>query len=214
MPESPIKTRNEKLGLTVASALTHRGFEAYYYEGREEAVEKVMALAPKGTSVSWGGSATIQELKLPDRFHAENYTVLDRDRASSPEERLAVMHKALSCDTFITGVNALSEDGQLVNVDASGNRVAAMAFGPQSVVVVAGINKVVKTLEDAVNRARTIAAPINLQRFPKAEVPCRKTGSCANCNSPESFCAQILITRVCRPIGRIKVVLIGEILGY
>ena len=212
--ESPTKIRNEKLGLTVVSALVRRGFEAYYCENRENAVEKVMELVPKGVSVSWGGSATIQELKLPDRFHAGDYTVLDRDRTSSPEERMAVMRKALTCDTFITGVNAISEDGQLVNIDALGNRVAAMAFGPRSVVVIAGVNKITKTLEDAIKRARTVAAPTNLQRFPKAGVPCLNTGSCENCGSSESFCSQILITRICRPLGRIKVVLTGEILGY
>ena len=212
--ESPITMRNEKLGLTVVSAFIKRGFEACYCEKREAAVEKVIELVPKGTCVSWGGSATIQELELPDRFHSGDYMVLDRDRTSSPDERLAVMHKAMSCDTFITGVNAISEDGQLVNIDASGNRVAAIVFGPQNVIVIAGINKVVKTLEDAVNRVRTVAAPINLQRFPNTDVPCLKTGSCANCSSPESFCAQILITRVCRPVGRIKVVLTGEVLGY
>ena len=212
--DSPIKARNEKLGSMLVSAFTKRGFEAYYYEKREEVVEKVMALVPKGSSVSWGGSATLQELKLLDIFHSGDYTVLDRDRTSSPEERMLVMQKAFSCDTYITGVNAISEDGQLVNIDASGNRVAAIVFGPRNVIVVSGINKVVKTLEDAVNRARTVAAPINLQRFPKADVPCRKTGSCGDCGSPESFCAQILITRVCRPVGRIKVILTGENLGF
>jgi len=212
--ESPIKIRNEKLALTVVSALARRGFEACYCEGREETVEKVIGLVPKGVSVSWGGSATIQELKLPDMFHAGGYDVLDRDRTSSPEERAAVMRKALTCDTFITGVNAISEDGQLVNVDALGNRVAAMAFGPRSVVVVASVNKITKTLEDAIKRARTVAAPVNLQRFPKAGVPCLKTGACENCSSSESFCSQLLITRNCRPIGRIKIVLTGEVLGY
>jgi len=212
--ESPIKIRNEKLGLTVVSALTRRGFEACYCEKREAAVEKVMELVPKGVSVSWGGSATVQELKLPDKFHSGDYTVLDRDRTSSPEERTAVMRKALTCDTFITGVNAISEDGQLVSIDALGNRVAAMAFGPRSVVVIVGVNKITKTLEDAVKRARTVAAPTNLQRFPQAGVPCLKTGACENCSSSESFCSQILITRNCRPLGRIKVVLTGEILGY
>ena len=101
-----------------------------------------------------------------------------------------------------------------MNVDASGNRVAAIVFGPQSVIVIAGINKVAKTLDDAIARTRGTAAPINLQRFPKAGTPCLQTGCCANCGTPDSFCAQLLITRVCRPVGRIKVVLAGEVLGF
>ena len=212
--ESPTKTRNEKLGSTVVSAFANRGFEAFYCEKREDAVEKVMALVPKGTSVSWGGSATIQELKLPDRFHSGDYTVLDRDRASSPEERMAVMHKALGCDTFITGTNAISEDGQLVNIDGGGNRVAAMCYGPKQVIVVAGMNKVEKTIKDAFIRARTAAAPFNIQRFPDAKTPCNENGACADCLSPDSICAYIVNTRVCRPKGKIKVILIGEDLGF
>ncbi|MDR1731437.1 MAG: lactate utilization protein [Synergistaceae bacterium] len=214
MSQSPQEARNEKLGLTVMSALQHRGFEAFYAAGREEAVNKAVSLVPEGSCVSWGGSVTLQDLKLPDRFHNGNYNVLDRDRATSPEERMDIMRRALACDFFITGVNALSEDGQMVNIDAGGNRVASIVFGPKNVIVVAGINKVVKTLDDAITRARTVAAPINLQRFPQAKVPCRQTGTCGNCSTPDSFCSQILITRICRPAGRIKVVLTGETLGY
>ena len=108
--------------------------------------------------------------------------------------------------------NAISEDGQLVNIDGTGNRVAALCFGPRQVIVVAGMNKVAADLDGAVARARHIAAPANAQRF-AGKTPCRVTGQCGNCTSPDCICAQMVITRFCNPAGRIKVVLVGEDLG-
>lgn len=139
--------------------------------------------------------------------------MIDRDTASSPEERSKLMKQCLGADVFLTGANALSLDGQMVNIDSMGNRVAAIVYGPDSVVVVAGMNKVEDTLEAAMVRARTVAAPMNKQRFP-AETPCLVTGSCADCKSDGCICNQILITRNCRPKGRIKFVLVGEDLGF
>ena len=117
-------------------------------------------------------------------------------------------------DAFITGANALSLDGQMVNIDGTGNRVAPIIYGPKSVIVVAGMNKVEDTLADAMTRARTIAAPMNKQRFEMLQTPCAVTGSCADCKSVQSICNQIVITRNCRPEGRIKFVIIGEDLGF
>jgi L-lactate utilization protein LutB len=123
------------------------------------------------------------------------------------------MRQALLCDTYLTSSNAISEDGQLVNIDGNGNRVSAMIFGPRQVIVIAGMNKVVKTAEDAMVRARTIAAPLNMQRFPQAETPCQETGACGNCVSAGCICNYLVITRACKPPGRIKVILVGEDLG-
>ena len=117
------------------------------------------------------------------------------------------------CDTYLTGANAISEDGEIVNVDGNGNRVAAMTFGPKSVIVACGMNKVVKTAEDATSRARNTAAPVNAQRF-DIRTPCKTTGSCADCKSTDSICSYIVRTRLCKPAGRIKVVLVGEALGF
>ncbi|MDR0540381.1 MAG: lactate utilization protein, partial [Spirochaetaceae bacterium] len=143
----------------------------------------------------------------------KGYAVIDRDSASSPEERAKLQHEALSCGTFLTGANAISEDGQLVNIDGMGNRIAAMIYGPRQVIVIAGMNKVVKTADDAIQRARTVAAPLNAQRFDTLKTPCAKTGSCADCKSPDSICTYIVTTRLSKPAGRIKVLLIGEDLG-
>jgi L-lactate utilization protein LutB len=143
----------------------------------------------------------------------KGYKVIDRDKAASPEERVEFMRQALLCDTYLTGTNAVTEDGQLVNVDGNGNRVAAMTFGPKQVIVVAGMNKIAKTLEDAAVRARTVAAPANMQRFPALKTPCNETGACGDCVNQDSICTYIVRTRLCKPKGRIKVILIGKDLG-
>mgnify|MGYP003301226466 CR=1 FL=1 len=147
-------------------------------------------------------------------FAAKGYAVIDRDEAKDMAERMEIMRKALLCDTFVMSSNAISEDGQLFNIDGNGNRVAAMCFGPKSVVVIAGMNKVAKTYEDAVTRARTYAAPMRAQSFPGIQTPCMVNGSCADCTSPDSVCAYMVTTRVSRPAGKVKVILVGEDLGF
>ena len=209
-----IEKRNDLLSVKLVKALESRHFEAYYCKTRDEAVEKVLALVPAKESVSWGGSITLETLGLPKRFHEGDYAVLDRDKTSSPAERREATLKAFFCDNYISSVNAISEDGQLVNVDANGNRIAAIAFGPKSVIIVAGMNKVVKTLDDALSRARNFAAPVNAQRVPNLKTPCTVSGTCEDCKSPDSICACIVTTRISRPAGRIKVVLVGESLGF
>ncbi|MDR2258272.1 MAG: lactate utilization protein [Treponema sp.] len=211
---TPHELRNQKLGARVVKALQNRRFEAWYVDEPGEAADKILSLIPKTGTVAWGGSATLEKLGIRERLAGEGYQVLDRDAAVSPEERMEIMRRALLCDTFLTGSNAISEDGQLVNIDGNGNRVAAMIFGPRQVIVVAGMNKVVKTLEDAYVRARTIAAPLNTQRFPQRKTPCNETGSCANCLAPDSLCTFIVHTRLCNPPGRIKVILVGKDLGF
>jgi L-lactate utilization protein LutB len=205
--------RYSKLGPRVADAFRKRSFEAEYFDTREEAIEKIISIIPKDHLVAWGGSKTMAELAVQERLAKEGYKLLDRDKASTPEERLEVMRRALLCDTYLSSSNAISEDGQLVNIDGYGNRVAAMIFGPKQVIVAAGMNKVAKTLEDAVVRARTIAAPLNMQRFPNNKTPCNETGTCANCLSSDTICSYFVTTRFCKPAGRIKVILIGEDLG-
>lgn len=209
-----VEIRNEKLGNTVVKALQSRNFEAVYCGTKEEALERALELIPEGSVVSWGGSISLEELRIKEVLKDRGYQLLDRDSVSDPEEKLEMMRQALTCDVFLTGTNALSEDGQLVNVDGNGNRVAAMSFGPKSVIVFAGINKIAKTLEDAVVRARTTAAPVNTQRFPGMETPCTKTGACGNCKGKDCICSYIVTTRMCRPANRIKVIIVGETLGF
>lgn len=206
------KKMYDKSGPVITEKLRERRFDAYYCSDREEAVRKVMELIPEADVVSWGGSMTLKELGVCEMLAQRGNPVIDRDKASSPEEREKLMRKALLCDTFLMSTNALSMDGQLVNIDGNGNRVAAMVYGPKSVVVIAGMNKVAKTVEDAWRRARNTAAPMNAQRF-AIETPCTKTGQCPDCKSPDSICAYMLVTRISRPTKKIKVILVGEDLG-
>ncbi len=207
------KMRNAALGATVVKNFARRGFEAYYCEDKEAALTKALELIPQTDVVSWGGSATIAEIGLQDAVKKRN-PVIDRDTATSPEEKQEIMRKALLCDTFIMSSNAVTSDGQLINIDGNGNRVAALCYGPKQVVVIVGINKIAGSFEAAMDRARNIAAPINVQRFAGAATPCAKTGLCADCQSSDSICAQFVVTRRCRPAGRIKVIVVGEKLGF
>lgn len=211
--QSPLEQRYDKLGMKVIESLKKRHFDAYYCKTKEDALQQILELIPQNHIVSWGGSQTLKEMCVQELIHNNGYQVIDRDTAKSPEERTELMRKSLLCDTFLMSCNAISEDGQLFNIDGTGNRVSAMIFGPKSVIIVAGMNKVVKTLNDAVQRARTIAAPANMQRFQDMKTPCYKTASCADCISPDCICAYMVTTRISRPAKKIKVILVGENLG-
>ncbi len=203
----------EKRGQLLAKNLKSRQFDAWYCSSKEEALAKALELIPEGATVGWGGATSADQIGLIDAVRKGNFHPVDRDAAKTPEERTELMRQCLLTDVFVSGTNALSLDGQMVNIDGNGNRVAAIVYGPKSVVIIAGMNKVTDTLEAAVTRARTVAAPINKQRFP-APTPCMVTGTCGNCKAEGCICNQILITRNCRPAGRIKVILVGEDLGF
>lgn len=207
------KMQYDKAGAKVAEALNKRYFEAYYCSDRAAALEKILELIPQDHVVSWGGAATVDELGVKEALRQRGQAVIDRETAKDAQERQQMLKQALTCDTFLMGSNAISADGQLVNIDGTGNRVAALCFGPTQVVVVAGMNKVAGDLDGAMRRAREVAAPMNAQRFP-LKTPCVANGLCGDCKGPDSICAQIITTRLCKPAGRIKVVLVGEDLGF
>lgn len=205
--------RNEVLGNRVVKALESRNMEAYYVKTKEAALAKALELIPEGSSISWGGTMSAQEIGLTDALHKGNYDVYDREQVETREEKEKIAHQALNCDFFIGSTNALSEDGVLVNVDGNANRVAAFAYGPKNVLLIVGMNKVVKTEADAMSRARNEAALINAQRF-GVNTPCVKNGSCFNCKSPQCICCQILITRFSKVPKRTKIILVDENLGF
>lgn len=207
------KMRNAAMGAAVVKNMQRRGFEAYYCADKKEALAKALELIPSTDVVSWGGSLSIAEIGLQDAVKKRN-PVIDRDTAKTAEEKMTLMRKALLSDTFIMSSNAVSGDGQLINIDGNGNRVAALCYGPKQVVVIVGVNKIAGSYEAAMDRARNIAAPVNVQRFPGTATPCAKTGLCADCQSPDSICAQFVTTRRCKPAGRIKVIIVGEKLGF
>ncbi|MBR4972491.1 MAG: lactate utilization protein [Oscillospiraceae bacterium] len=202
----------DKRGATLVKNLENRHFEAYYCSTKEEALEKALSLIPAGSSVSWGGTVTCQQIGLMDAIKTGDYRAVDRDKAKNFEEREELLRQCLLTDTFLTGANAISMDGQMVNIDGTGNRLAAICFGPKQVVVVAGMNKVTDTLESAIQRARSVASPMNEQRF-DFPTPCNVTGVCADCKSEKCICNHILVTRHSRG-NRIKFILVGEDLGF
>lgn len=202
----------EKRGKILVKNLQNRHFEAYYCKDREAALQKALELIPRGSTVGWGGAMSAEQIGLINAMRSGQYHALDRETCRMPEEREQLSRACLSANVFLTGANGISLDGQMVNIDGTGNRLAAICYGPQTILVIAGMNKVMDTLEDAITRARTVAAPLNQQRFLLPN-PCTTTGTCADCKSETCICNQILVTRNCRPVGRIKFILVGEDLG-
>ena len=201
-----------KRGQTLVKNLQSRHFEAYYCDNCEQALQKALELIPQGSRVGWGGAMSCEQIGLMDAVKQGDYVALDRSLCKTAEEKEQCAKDCMFSDVFLTGANALSIDGEMVNIDGTGNRVAAIVYGPKTIIVVAGMNKVKDNLNAAVQRARTVAAPMNQQRF-QLPNPCTVTGSCADCKSPTCICNQILVTRNCRPAGRIKFILVGEDLG-
>lgn len=187
--------------------------EGFYAETKEAALKKALELIPEGASVAWGGSMSIQEIGLKEAVCRGNYREYNREDARTPEEKRAVELATYDCDYFLTSANAVSEDGVLVNIDGNANRVSAIAYGPRNVLMIVGMNKVVKDIDAAVSRARNEAAPINAQRF-GLDTPCSKTGACFDCKMPDTICCQFLITRYSKHKGRIKIILVNEDLGF
>ncbi|MCR4602827.1 MAG: lactate utilization protein [Prevotella sp.] len=211
---TPEEERNARLAERLIRGLHRRHMEAYYCATAAEAVEQVSSLIADGSSVTWGGSMTVRDLGIPAMLRSRGtLEVLDRDVATTAEETQAVYLRAFSSDVYLTSANAISEDGVIVNIDGNGNRVAAITWGPKKVIFIIGLNKVAQTVEAALARARSTASPINAQRF-DIDTPCRKDGTCHNCNSADCICSYIHIFRNSRNEGRHVVVLVGQPLGY
>lgn len=216
-PVAYIKKRYKLIGERTVSSLNKRFFDAYYVDTKKEALEKALELIPKRDTISWGGSLSVVEIGLIDYLLKNKYEVINRDKAQTPEEKKMLLKKALLCDTYLMGSNAISEKGELVNIDHIGNRTASLMFGPKSVIIIAGANKISPTLEDAIQRARNCSATTNIQRIAgskKRQTPCFCSGICHDCISKDSICSHILITRLCTPEKRIKVIIVGEDLGF
>ena len=202
--------RNELLAQKVIKGLNSRNMTGYYAENREAALKLALSLIPEGSSVSMGGTMSAQEIGLVDALKAGPWNFIDRN---AWEDKRAAMLAAYDADVFLSSVNAMTEDGVLVNIDGNSNRVSAIAQGPRKVVFIVGMNKVCSDLDGALKRARNVAAPINAQRF-GLSTPCSKTGACMDCKSPDTICCQFLITRFSRHAGRMHVILVNDALGF
>lgn len=212
---TPKEKRNALLAEKLVGNLKQRHYEAFFCPTAQEAVEKITGMIPEGSSVTWGGSMTIRDMGLTKALHnKEGLDIWDRDLAQSREEAQEIYRRAFYADYYLSSVNAISEDGEIVNIDGNGNRVAAITFGPKRVILVVGINKVAQNLDAAISRARSLAAPVNMMRFADLNTPCKNDGMCHDCKSPDSICNYIQIMRNSHPVGRHIVVIVGEELGY
>ena len=210
---TPKEARNERLAHHLMRHLERRNMAACYCPTAAEAVAKVSELIPDGSSVTWGGSMTIRDMGIPAALHARtSLRVMDRDMAATRDEAQEIYRKAFTADYYLSSANAISEDGVIVNIDGTGNRVAAITFGPKHVIFVISLNKVAQTTEAALAHARSTASPINAARF-DIKTPCHTDGVCHNCNSPECVCNFIHFLRN-SPGRRHTVVLVGEDWGY
>lgn len=211
---TPKQTFYENQANTIIENLKKRQIEGYYCPTCTDAVKKAMELVPANSSVTFGGSMTLTESGvMPALQSREDITFYDRSKASTPEEIQKIYRQAFSCDYYFMSTNAITLDGELVNIDGNGNRVAALVFGPSNVIIICGMNKVSVNTEEAIARVRNIAAPPNCNRLGR-KTPCSVTGVCGDCLSPDCVCNHTVITRRSGAKGRIKVLLVGEELGY
>ncbi len=205
--------------------LRRNKMEPYFCETKAEACELVKTLINKGDVISSGGSVTLKETGVYDIITSSDYNYLDRSVPGMTREDIEeIYRKTFSADAYFTSTNALTENGELYNVDGNSNRVAAILYGPKSVVVVCGINKIVKNLEEAAIRVKTVAAPKNTVRL-NCDTYCQKEGKCVSlnhdnpemcegCHSDGRICCNFVVCAQQRHVNRIKVVIIGEEYGY
>lgn len=210
---TPKQKTYELTARTIIRNLEKRQIEGHYCPDRFSALEKVLSLMPQGSSIGWGGSMTLGEIGLIDAVKNGPYDVIDRAAAKTKEETKAIYSRIVGADFFLMSTNAITLDGQLVNIDGHGSRVAFLCYGPDNVIVVAGMNKVVRDVEAGIQRVKTTAAPPNAVRLERP-TPCTSTGTCSDCQAAGCICCQTVVTRRSAVPQRIKVILVGEELGY
>ena len=209
MMDENVRKRNEKLARTVIKGLQSRNMSGYYAADKEDAVKQALELIGEGSTVTMGGCASAHEIGLIKALEEGNYHYIDRATLAPRESLLA----AYDSDVFLSSANAMTSDGIMINIDGNSNRVSCIAQGPHKVVFIVGMNKVCSDLDEAMKRARNVAAPANAQRF-DIKTPCKETGKCFDCKSPDTICCQFLITRYSRHAGRIHVILVNDNLGF
>lgn len=203
----------ENQAKTIIKNMEKRNFEGYYAATADEAREKVLSLMEEGSSIGWGGTMTMEEIGVFDAIRERNYTLIDRTAAMTPEERREIYAKTVLADYYLMSTNAITLEGELINIDGNGNRVACLMQGPKNVIVVAGMNKVVSDVESGYLRVKNIASPPNCVRLQR-KTPCAVTGKCEDCYAPDCICSHTVVTRRCNIPGRIKIILVGDELGY
>lgn len=212
--DSNIKWVNEiKINRTLES-LRKNNMESFLINTHEELINKIEELVDANSKVSFGGSMTLFETKVMEHLRSGRYELLDRYKEGLTQQEIKEIYReSFFCDAYFTSTNAITEEGELYNVDGNGNRVAALLFGPKKVIIVAGVNKIVKNIDEAIKRNREVAAPANAKRLNK-KTPCTKVGFCMDCKSPEKICREYTIIRSQKDNDRIHVIFINENIGY
>ena len=207
-----VKWQFQKTAETMIDALKHKGFNTIYADNLAEAKSKVLEVLPEGATIGLGGSMTIDDMDILDQLRTDKYQLIDRYQPSTSAQHVQFYREALGADYFLTGANAITEAGEIVCMDCSGNRVAAMMFGPEKVIIVVGVNKFVENIAEAFKRIKKIA-PINAKRN-QHKTPCTVTGKCENCNQPESMCNYTgIIHNGMRFEGRTTVIVVADVVG-
>lgn len=209
-----VKWVNEEKILRTITSLEKNNMNGYLVKSKEELIDKIISLTNKGEKVSCGGSMSLVETGVMDLLRSGRYEFLDRAKEGlSIEDIDRIYRECFFTDTYFSSSNAITEDGELYNVDGNGNRVAALLFGPKKVIIVAGVNKIVKNLDEAIKRNREIAAPANAKRLNK-NTPCTKVGYCMDCNSKEKICREYTVISSQKDKDRIHVIFLNENIGY
>ncbi len=194
--------------------LNNKQYNAQYAEDLTEARKLVLDMVPEDSSIALGGSVTLSDMDLIETFRNGPYRLFDRYQKLPFPEIVEIMRQSLLADVLVTGTNAITRNGELVNIDSSGNRVAGLSFGPKKVIIVAGANKVVDTLDDALKRLRQIA-PLNVKRLGNHKTPCLKTGRCMNCQIQKRICNSLgVIYHGMKFAGRLNVIMVAEETGF
>ena len=212
-----------KINKTLDSLRRHN-MAAYYVETKEEVLPLLESLMNDGETVTHGGSETLKQCGVIDLLNSGRYNYLDRSKAADREEVEEIYRKSFSADTYLTSSNAVTEGGLLFNVDGNSNRVAAICYGPKQVIFICGFNKIVKDLDEAVVRLKTVASPKNTKRL-GCDTYCAREGECLamgrdasymcdGCKSPERICCNYVVSARQRHKDRMKVIIVGEELGY
>lgn len=212
---TPVEQNYENLAESIIEKLSKRNMEGYYCKDREEANAKAKRFLTPDCSVSWGGSETLKEIGLIDDLKelSSEYEILDKSAIPSELSKKEFLGKVFTSDFYFMSTNAITLDGELINIDGNGNRVACLCNGPEHIVIIAGMNKIVPDVKSGIMRVRNIAAPPNSLRL-GLDTPCAEYGRCVDCLKDDCICCQTVITRKSRHAGRIKVILVGENLGY
>jgi len=211
---TPKQQAYKTLANTMIKNFAKRNIEAFYCETKEDATSLAMELMKDAKTVGMGGTESVKECGLLDAVKAsETLHFIDRNLATTPEERKAIFLETMAADYFLMSSNAITIDGELVNIDGNSNRLACLLHGPEHVLIVAGMNKVVEDVDSGIQRVGYAAAPPNAARL-HTKTPCGVLGHCGDCHSDDCMCCQIVITRHSRHKDRIKVILVGEELGF